>query len=115
MIDSASYRTDIPAFYSAWFAQRLAQGHVMVANPYGGQAYRVPLRGEGVDGFVFWSRNMTPFRDNLAAVTDLGLPFMVQYTVTGYPRPLETSVVRPDHAIADIKHLASQYGSRSVV
>ena len=84
----------------------------MVANPYGGKSYRVALRGEDVDGFVFWSRNMQPFRDNLA---NLGAPFMVQYTVTGYPRALEPSVLTAAQAIDDIKALARQYGGRAVV
>ncbi len=112
MIVSASYRTDIPAFYAAWFAKRLALGHVMVANPYGGRPYRVSLRGDDVDGFVFWSRNMLPFRDNLAILT---APFMVQYTLTGYPRALEPSVLTAAQAIDDIKALARQYGGRAVV
>ncbi len=112
MIVSASYRTDIPAFYAAWFAQRLALGHIMVANPYGGRPYRVALRGDDVDGFVFWSRNMLPFRNNLAI---LAAPFMVQYTITGYPRALEPSVLTAAQAIDDIKALARQYGGRAVV
>lgn len=115
MIVSASYRTDIPAFYAAWFARRLSEGHALVANPYGGKPYRVALRGDGVDGFVFWTRNMAPFRENLAAVAAHGTPFMVQYTVTGYPRPLEPSVVTPAQAIDTITDLARQYGRRAVV
>lgn len=112
MIVSASYRTDIPAFYGDWFARRLAIGHAMVANPYGGKPYRVPLKGDAVDGFVFWTRNMEPFRDNLAK---LAPPFMVQYTITGYPRPLEPSVLGPAQAVASIKALAREYGARAVV
>jgi hypothetical protein len=46
MIVSASYRTDILAFYAGWFAQRLAMGHALVINPHGGKPYRVVLRGE---------------------------------------------------------------------
>ncbi|MDP6832029.1 MAG: DUF1848 domain-containing protein [Alphaproteobacteria bacterium] len=112
MIVSASYRTDIPAFYGDWFSRRLAIGHAVVANPYGGKPYRVPLKGDGVDGFVFWSRNMEPFRGNLA---QLASPFMVQYTVTGYPRPLEPSVLGPAQAVDSIKALAREYGARAVV
>lgn len=115
MIVSASYRTDIPAFYGTWFARALSAGEVMVANPYGGKPYRVALRGDDVDGYVFWSRNMAPFRDNLSALGALQLPFMVQYTVTGYPRPLETSVIHASQAIADIRDLARQFGPRAVV
>lgn len=27
-------QTDIPAFYSEWFANRIKEGYVMVRNPY---------------------------------------------------------------------------------
>ena len=33
MIISASRRTDLPAFYSQWFFQRLQEGYVLVRNP----------------------------------------------------------------------------------
>jgi hypothetical protein len=115
MIVSASYRTDIPAFYSTWFAARLAAGYAMVANPYGGRPYRVSLRPEDVDGYVFWTRNIAPFRDVLAAVAGSGVPFVVQYTVTGYPRPLEGMVPHAEQAIAEIRGLAETYGPRAVV
>lgn len=115
MIVSASYRTDIPAFYADWFAHRLELGFAMVANPYGGKPYRVDLAGDKVDGFVFWTRNMEPFKANLATITDQGVPFMVQYTATGYPRALEPSVIASDRAVASIEGLANQYGPRVVV
>ena len=34
MIISASRRTDLPAFYSEWFFQRLKEGYVLVRNPF---------------------------------------------------------------------------------
>ena len=39
MIVSASYRTDIPAFYTGWFLNRLRAGYCHVAEPYGGGSY----------------------------------------------------------------------------
>ena len=33
LIISASRRTDIPAFYSDWFFNRIADGYVLVRNP----------------------------------------------------------------------------------
>ena len=33
MILSASRRTDIPAFYSEWFINRLREGYVLIPNP----------------------------------------------------------------------------------
>ncbi|MFQ5775967.1 MAG: DUF1848 domain-containing protein [Kiloniellaceae bacterium] len=115
MIVSASYRTDVPAFYAEWFRRRLDEGSCRVVNPYGGQPYEVPLTGPAVDGFVFWTRNIGPFRDTLAEVAARGLPFVVQYTVTGYPRALETSVSNAERSIALIRDLAGAYGPRAVV
>lgn len=114
MIVSASYRTDIPAFYGAWFLNRFRAGFARVANPYGGPASVVPLR-QGCDGFVFWTRNAAPFRQALGEVRAAGLPFVVSYTVTGYPRALEASVVEPARAVADIRALAEEFGARAVV
>src|SRR5213079_3491550 len=85
VIVSASYRTDIPAFYSGWLLRRLAAGYCRVANPYGGGAYEVSLRPEAVDGFVLWTRNLRPLLADLDRVRRVA-PFVVQFTVTGYPR-----------------------------
>lgn len=114
MIVSASYRTDIPAFYGEWFRNRFHAGSCRVANPYGGPAQTVALR-DGVDGFVFWTRNAEPFRTGLAEVRRTGLPFVIQYTVTGYPRALDPSVPEAERACADIRALAAAYGPRAVV
>ena len=115
MIVSASYRTDIPAFFADWFRARLADGHCDVRNPYGGKPYRVALRGDGVDGYVFWTRNAAPFADALADVAALSLPFVVQYTVTGYPRALDAHTPRAEQAIDQIKAISHRFGRRSVV
>ncbi len=114
MIVSASYRTDIPAFYGEWFLNRFRAGYAKVVNPYGGKPSTVPLR-QGVDGFVFWTRNARPFRDALLEVRRAGIPFMVTYTVTGYPRALETSVIDWERAADDIRSLAQEFGPRAVV
>ncbi len=115
MIVSASYRTDIPAFYAPWFRQRLSKGYCMVPNPYSGRDYRVDLTPGAVDGFVFWTRNPGPFGDALADVWRMGLPFVVQMTITGYPRALDRSVIPAGRAVALVRDLAARYGRRSVV
>lgn len=115
MIVSASYRTDIPAFYGAWFQERRRAGYARVANPYGGPPYRVPLDSDSVDGFVFWTRNAGPFMTVLDDLARTGVPFVVQFTVTGYPRLLENSVVDPARASAQIIELAERFGPRVVV
>src|SRR3546814_8297799 len=102
MIVSASYRTDIPACYGDWFSRRLADGQCLTVNPWNGQVQAIDLSPEAVDGFVFWTRNLRPFFDSLPTVRKRA-PFVVQYTVTGYPHALEASVVPAARAIADIR------------
>ncbi|RAU23777.1 DNA repair photolyase [Paramagnetospirillum kuznetsovii] len=114
MIVSASYRTDIPAFYGRWFMNRYREGWAKAVNPYGGRVSTIPLR-VGVDGFVFWTRNVASFLDGLAEIRRGGTPFVVQYTVTGYPRVLEPSVVEAERSLAMIRHLAKIFGPRAVV
>lgn len=112
MIVSASYRTDIPAFYGDWFRRRLTAGFCQVANPYGGPPSTIALSPETVDGFVFWTRNAAPFTAALAEVAQRGIPFVVQYTITGYPRALEPSVTDAKRSIATLRMLADRYGRR---
>ena len=38
MILQTGFRTDIPGFYSTWFANRLRAGFVLVRNPYDPQS-----------------------------------------------------------------------------
>jgi hypothetical protein len=114
MIVSASYRTDIPAFYATWFLKRFRAGYAKVVNPYGRQVHTVALRA-GVDGFVFWTRNVGPFLGALAEVRRAGLPFVVQYTVTGYPRALESSVIEAERSLDLMAEVAAAHGRRAVV
>ena len=115
MIISASYRSDIPAFHGAWFLAALAAGEVAVANPYSQRPYRVDLRPEAVDGYVFWTRNARPFARPLAAVAAQRKPFVVQYTILGYPRAIDTNVIGPRLAVDNARAIADAYGKRVVV
>lgn len=114
-IISASYKTDIPAFYGGWFENRLRDGNVQVRNPFNNKLSLVSLLPEDVDGFVFWTRNIAPFYTRLEKLISGQYPFYVQFTVTGYPRVLETSVPEADVAVGQIKELAHRYGARAVV
>jgi hypothetical protein len=115
MIISASYRSDIPAFHGDWFLAALAAGEVAVANPYSQRPYLVDLRPDAVDGYVFWTRNARPFARALAAVAAQGRPFVVQYTILGYPRAIDTNVIDPRLAIENAHAIAAAYGRRVVV
>ena len=115
MIVSASYRTDIPAFYGDWFHKRLEIGHVTVKNPYGGAYYRISLEKDAVSGFVFWTKHAGPFLKALEEVSQRGFPFVVQHTITGYPAILERSAPAPDTAITGLRKIARRYGTRVAV
>lgn len=114
MIISASYKTDIPAFYGDWFRARRLAGHCHVKNAWSGRDFKVSLRDADCSGFVFWTRNARPFRSELAR-TARTHPFLLQYTVTGLPRWLERSVLPPEEACADIAAITAQYGGDAVV
>lgn len=115
MIVSASYKTDIPAFYGAWFMNRLKAGYCRMVNPYGRQIHTIALSREAVDGFVFWTRNIAPFRNALGEVADRGYPFAVQYTITGYPRALEPSVIDWHRAAEHMHQLSREFGPYAAV
>lgn len=115
MIISASYKTDIPAFYGEWFTNRLRAGFCSVVNPFNRRSKRVPLDRSTVDGFVFWTKNIGPFLSPLRTVADLGYPFVVQYTINGYPRELESQVTDSERSLKHIKELSRSYGRDSVV
>ncbi len=115
MIVSASYRTDIPAFYGDWFLNRVAAGEARFRNPFGGGIVTVSLRAEDVSGIVFWTRNFAPLMNRLAPIEERGWPFVVQITVTGYPRPLEPSTIRAEDAAAQIAEIARRFGPRAAV
>jgi hypothetical protein len=109
MIVSASYRTDIPAFYGEWFINRLRAGYCSVFNPYSRKPYAVDLRPSAVDGFVFWTKNLTPFLPRLEEVSDLGYPFVVQYSINAYPRDLENCVIDSARSVEHMHRLARDY------
>ena len=55
VIVSASRSTDIPAFYSEWFLERLKAGYVKWFNPFNGLPLYVGFRKARL--IVFWSKN----------------------------------------------------------
>jgi hypothetical protein len=113
MIVSASYRTDVPALYGRWFAARLSAGWAEAPSPYGGPPTRVDLAG--AQAFVFWTRNAAPFRPVLEQLAGERRPFVVQYTLTGYPRAIEAAVPAAEASVGVMRALARAHGGRAVV
>jgi hypothetical protein len=115
MFISASYKTDIPTFYVEWFLRRLRRGYCGVTNPFNGRPSRVSLANEDVDGFIFWTKNIAPFRAALREVRERSFPFVVQYTINAYPRELETRVLDWRRSVDLAVGISETYGVRSIV
>ena len=114
MILSVSRRTDIPAFYSEWFYNRLKEGFVYVRNPMNiHQVSKVMLSPEVVDCIVFWSKNPRPMLARLDELKDYMYYF--QYTINAYDKGMEQSVPRKDGIINTFKELSDKIGPKRVI
>jgi len=116
MIISASRRTDIPAFFSQWFMERIRAGYCLVTNPFNPrQVPRVSLAPEDVDAIVFWTRNAAPLLPHLRELDVRGYRYYFQYTLTGYPRVLEPHAPAREAAVQTMRQLSSMVGPARVV
>lgn len=115
MIISASYKTDIPAFYGKWFINRLRAGYCKTVNAHNGHTLRVSLSPSDVDAIVFWTKNIGPFLAQLPEIVKRGYHFSVQYSINGYPGILEYSVVDSERSVEHMHELANSFGNRVAV
>ena len=93
MIISASRRTDIPAFYSDWFFNRLKAGYVLVRNPMNyHQVSKVLLSKENISCIVFWTKNPNNILKYLDILLNNSIPFYFQFTLTPYSKEIEKNV-----------------------
>jgi len=111
MIISASRRTDIPAFYSAWLMNRIRAGFCVVPNPFNArQVRRISLAPEDVDAFVFWSKNPKPMLDLLPELNDRGFVYCFLFTLNHYPRAFEPSVPDFERRLETFHELSRRLG-----
>ena len=116
MIISVSRRTDIPAFYSDWFFNRLEEGFVYVKNPMNiNQIRKISLKKEDVDCFVFWTKNAIPLttEENLIKLKDYKYYF--QYTISPYGKDVEPCVIDKKKIIENFIFLAKTIGKEKMV
>ncbi len=115
MIISASRRTDIPAFYSDWFLNRIKEGFLYVRNPMNiYQVSKIKLTPDVVDFIVFWTKNPLPMIDRLDELKDY--PYYFQFTVTSYGQDIETNVPSKGKVIIPaFKKLSDKIGKEKVI
>ena len=115
MIISASRRTDIPAFYSDWFFNRIKDGYVMVRNPMNHhQVSKIALSPDVVDCIVFWTKNPLPMLDRIDELKDYNYYF--QFTLNSYAQDIEPSVPsKSKEVIGTFKKLSDKIGAERIV
>ncbi len=91
MIINTGQRTDIPAFYAKWFANRIKAGFVLVRNPYNPQMVtRYQLDPEVVDAICFCTKNPEPMLPYMQLLRPYGQFWYV--TITPYGKEIEPHV-----------------------
>ena len=114
MIISASRRTDIPAFYSDWFTNRLREGFVLVRNPMNiHQVSRISLNPAVVDCIVFWTKNPSHMLEKLPFYSRYNYYF--QFTITPYNRRLEPNVIEKQGVISVFQKLSKYLGKNRLI
>jgi len=115
-IISASRRTDIPAFYSKWFINRIRAGYCAVPNPFNaGQVSDVSLKPQDVQAIVFWTRNPKPLINYLPELDRKGYKYYFQYTIIGYPGSIEPKCSPINTAIKTFRELSELIGKDRVI
>lgn len=113
MIIQTGMRTDIPAFYSEWFLNRIKEGYVMVRNPYNeNQVTRYELNPEVVDLIGFCSKNPAPMIPHMDLLREYGQYWFV--TITPYGKEIEPNVPAWEKVVEDFKRLSEIVGIDSM-
>ncbi len=114
VIVSASRSTDIPAFYSKWFLERLKAGYVKWFNPFNGLPLYVGFRKARL--IVFWSKNPRPMLAHLDELDNLNLNYYFQFTLNDYDAErIEPNVPSVSARIETFRQLSERLGRDRVV
>lgn len=109
MIIQTGQRTDIPAFYSEWFANRLKEGYVLVRNPFNPiSVTRYELNPDVVDIIGFCTKNPSPIFKYLDLLNSYNQYWFV--TITPYGKDIEPYVPDKSRVMEDFKRLSDMVG-----
>ena len=112
MILNTGQRTDIPAFFPEWLANRIKEGFVLVRNPYNpGLVTRYEINPDVVDAIGFCTKNPAPFFPYLDLVKDFGQFWYV--TITPYEKDIEPGGPDKSEVIESFKYLSGVVESRA--
>ncbi len=113
MILHTGMRTDIPAFYTEWFVNRLKEGYVMVRNPYNPvQVTKYNISPDVVDVISFCTKNPAPFLPYMDLLKEYGQYWFV--TITPYDKEIEPKVPGKEIVMESFKELSEIVGIHSI-
>lgn len=114
MILNTGQRTDIPAFFSAWFFNRVRAGSVLVRNPFRPELLvRYRIDPAVVDAILFCTKNPSPMLPRLGELSAFRQVWHV--TLTPYGRDIEPFVPPKREVVSAIRALSRALGPRKVV
>jgi len=114
IIISASRSTDIPAFYSEWFFNRLNRGYLTWINPFNRQEQHVSFKNCRL--IVFWTKNPEPIIPYLEILDRKGINYYFHYTLNDYEIDgLEPNVPELSKRISTFKKLSQLLGKEKVI
>ncbi|MDU2063803.1 MAG: DUF1848 domain-containing protein [Sporomusaceae bacterium] len=115
IIISASRATDIPAFHSEWFMNRLNAGYVKWMNPFHA-SHSQYVSFEKTRVIVFWTKNPRPIITYLDDISNKGLKFYFTFTVNDYEAEgLEPNVPPLHERINTFIELSNKIGKERVI
>ena len=113
MILNTGSRTDIPAFFSEWFYNRISEGYVLVRNPYFPQKVTKYLLDPGlVDCINFCTKNPAPMLTRLHELDTFGQFWYV--TITPYGKEIEPNVPPVERVIDSFQTLSERVGLKRI-
>lgn len=111
MILNISGRTDVVAFYSDWFFNRLHDGYVDVRNPFYPKIVN-RIYFKNVDAILFCTKNPLPI---LSRISEIKIPIIFHITITPYNKDIEPFVPDKKLIIEAVKKLSNILGKENVV
>lgn len=112
MILNTGSRTDIPAFYSRWFMNRVREGYVLTRNPYyPKKILRYRIDPETVDMIVFCTKNPEPMLEYLDELARFPQFWFV--TITPYGKDIEPGVPDKHRVISSFRTLSEKVGKKA--
>ncbi len=113
MILNTGSRTDIPAYYSAWFENRIKEGYVMARNPYNPKRIiRYSLSPEVVDCLVFCTKNPYPMLSRMDVLKPYRQFWFV--TITPYAKDIEPGVPDKHQVLQSFQALSRIVGKEKI-